>query len=112
MSSNTKDGNRTTASVPSSPILPKSSVHPPSAGELVVKAFESFLSFMGGIVIFGASTFAVVVSEIANPAEFTHRLRFERKTARTFIALGWLLFVLAFGVADFSMSILTTQREK
>lgn len=108
----TQTGNHTTANVPASPMQSKPPIQAPSTGELAVKSFESFISFIVGIAIFGASTFAVLASEIADPAVLTKRPRFGRETARTFIALGWLFFVLAFAVAGFSMSVLTAQRER
>jgi hypothetical protein len=80
-------------------------------GEIVIKSFEGFLSFVIGVSIFGASTFTVVVSQIADPSSLYAKPRFTAETVRTFLAISWLLFILALGIVGFSMSVVTFQRE-
>jgi hypothetical protein len=82
-----------------------------STTEVVVKSFEGFLSFVIGLSIFGASTFAVIVSEIANPSDLAENPRFTRETVRTLLGIAWLLFILALGVVALAMSLLAFQRE-
>jgi hypothetical protein len=79
--------------------------------ERVIKSFEGFLSFTVGISIFGASIFTVIVSEIADPTGLSANARFGLKTVRAFLAISWLLFVLALGIGGFSMSVLAYARE-
>jgi hypothetical protein len=80
--------------------------------EVVVKSFEGFLSFILSVSIFGASIFTVIVSDIADPAEISKSPRFDRETVRMFLALAWLLFVVALGIAGFSLSVVTIRRER
>ena len=75
------------------------------------KSFETFLSFVLTLSIFGASTFTVVVSEIANPNEINASARFARETVRSFLGIAWLLFVFALGAVSFSMSARAYVRE-
>jgi len=77
----------------------------------VIKSFEGFLSFVLSLSIFGASTFAVIVSQIANPSDLVANPRFTRETIRTLLSISWLLFVLALGIVAVSMSLLASQRE-
>jgi heme/copper-type cytochrome/quinol oxidase subunit 2 len=85
---------------------------PATAGQETIRSFESFLSFVLSLSIFGASTFAIVVSEIANPNELSPSSRFTRETVRTFLGIAWLLFVVALGVVAVSMSLLAYKREQ
>lgn len=77
----------------------------------VMKSFEGFLSFVLSLSIFGASTFAVIVSEIANPSELGANPRFTRETVRTLLGISWLLFIVALYLVAVSMSLLAFQRE-
>lgn len=77
----------------------------------IIKSFEGFLSFVLSLSIFGASTFAIIVSEIANPNELSLNPRFTRETVRTLLGIAWLFFVLALGIVAASMSLLAYQRE-
>ncbi|EMD85243.1 hypothetical protein COCC4DRAFT_34801 [Bipolaris maydis ATCC 48331] len=81
-----------------------------SAAE-VMKSFEGFLSFVLSLSIFGASTFAVIVSEIANPSELGANPRFTRETVRTLLGISWLLFIAALYLVAVSMSLLAFRRE-
>jgi hypothetical protein len=76
-----------------------------------IKSFEGFLSFVLSLSIFGASTFAIVVSEIANPSEVSPDARFTRETVRSFLGIAWLLFIVALGIVAVSMSLLAYKRE-
>jgi hypothetical protein len=75
------------------------------------KSFETFLSFVLSLSIFGASIFTTVVSEIANPNEINASARFARETVRSFLGIAWLLFVVALGAVSFSMSASAYIRE-
>jgi Na+/proline symporter len=77
----------------------------------IIKSFEGFLSFILTLSIFGASTFSIIVSEIANPNAISPDPRFTRETVRTLLGIAWLLFVLALGIVAVSMSLLAFQRE-
>mgnify|MGYP004503243875 CR=1 FL=1 len=88
---------------------PKSSA---DTGSLeTIKSFEGFLSFVLSLSIFGASTFAIIVSEIANPSEVSPNARFTRETVRSFLGIAWLLFIVALGIVAVSMSLLAYKRE-
>ena len=76
-----------------------------------IKSFEGFLSFVLSLSIFGASTFAIVVSEIANPSEISPNARFTRETVRSFLGIAWLLFIVPLGIVAVSMSLLAYKRE-
>ncbi|OCL11451.1 hypothetical protein AOQ84DRAFT_262611, partial [Glonium stellatum] len=78
----------------------------------ILKSFQAFISFIVGVSIFGASTFSIVVSEIANPADHSPNPQFGRETVRTFLALSWLFFILALALGGFSMSVATSLQEK
>lgn len=112
--SNLDHHNQTPAAASSAPATvmarPNDSNSPGSSG-LVVKSFEGFLSFVIEVSIFGASTFTVIVSEIANPADLPQNPRFGQETVRNFVALAWLLFIIALCVTGFSITLLTFQRE-
>jgi hypothetical protein len=53
--------------------------------EVVIKSFEGFLSFVLSPSIFGASTFAITVSQIANPSDLTANPQFTQESVRTFL---------------------------
>jgi hypothetical protein len=100
-----------TSSVPTD--SPVNEPKPPSdrSRPETIRSFEGFLSFILSLSIFGASTFAIIVSEIANPNAFSPNPRFTRETVRTLLGIAWLLFVLALGIVAVSMSLLAYQRE-
>ncbi|KAM3500982.1 hypothetical protein MY10362_005938 [Beauveria mimosiformis] len=77
----------------------------------VLKSFEGFLSFILTLSIFGASTFTIIVSEIADPSHGKASPGFTRDTVRALLGGAWLLFVLALGLVALSMSLLALQRE-
>ncbi|EXL65641.1 hypothetical protein FOPG_18140 [Fusarium oxysporum f. sp. conglutinans race 2 54008] len=80
--------------------------------EAVTKSFEVFLSFVVTVTIFGAAIFTVVISEIVDPSTISSNAKFDKQTVRTFLAISWLLFVVALGLAAFSMSTFYAEREK
>ncbi|KAF2495909.1 hypothetical protein BU16DRAFT_526450 [Lophium mytilinum] len=99
-------------SSPASSSVPRTmNMNNASTTEAVVKSFEGFLSFVIGLSIFGASTFAVIVSDIANPSTISENPQFTRKTVRTFLGIAWLFFILALGIVALAMSLLAVQRE-
>lgn len=74
------------------------------ASELATQALDSlqnFLPLIIGITIFGASTFASLVSQLDKPVS-----RFSLTTVRTFMAIAWILFIVALGVAMFGVTII------
>ncbi|KAE9370060.1 hypothetical protein N431DRAFT_426528 [Stipitochalara longipes BDJ] len=78
--------------------------HPAQATELATQALNSlqnFLPLIIGITIFGASTFASLVSQLDEPV-----CRFSLATVRTFMAIAWILFIVALGVAMFGVAII------
>jgi len=111
MTSHDKDSTSALPVPASSSVTEATTPNGASPTEVVIKSFEGFLSFVISLSIFGASIFAVIVSEIANPSDFTEKPRFTRETVRTFLGIGWLLFILALGVVALSMSLLAYQRE-
>jgi hypothetical protein len=110
MSSNDQNP-ETTSSMPTSSSArdPKTSA---DTGSLeTIKSFEGFLSFVLSLSIFGASTFAIVVSQIANPSEVNPNARFTRESVRSFLGIAWLLFIFALAIVAVSMSLLAYKRE-
>jgi MFS family permease len=82
------------------------------AVKTTVKSFQTFISFIVGVSIFGASTFAIIAGQIQDPRQLSPTARFDMQTVRIFLALAWLYFIIALGVAGFSSSILTLKQEK
>ncbi|KAK1765093.1 hypothetical protein QBC33DRAFT_545719 [Phialemonium atrogriseum] len=82
--------------------------------ELSVKDFQTFISFIFSISIFGASTFAVIVGQMTDPADIWKPgpPPFTMSRVRTFLAVAWLCFVLALAVAGYSSSVLTLWRQR
>ena len=77
-----------------------------------VKDFETFISFILSISIFGASTFAIIAGQMADPADLwkPDPPPFYLSTVRVFLGIAWLCFVLALAVAGYSSSILVLRR--
>ncbi|RAK81454.1 uncharacterized protein BO72DRAFT_492282 [Aspergillus fijiensis CBS 313.89] len=85
----------------------------PSADVLVtVQSFQSFLSFIVGISIFGASIFATIIGQLQDPRQLNPHAYFSMQTVRVFVAIAWLLFIAALGVAGFSSSVLILEQER
>ncbi|KID84179.1 hypothetical protein MGU_08593 [Metarhizium guizhouense ARSEF 977] len=105
------DEDATTAPAPACHSVTQTNAPNDTSPAEVVKSFDGFLSFILSLSIFGASTFAVIVSEIANPSDVVANPRFTRETVRTLLGVAWLLFVLALGLVAVSMSLLAFQRE-
>lgn len=83
-----------------------------AAVSLTVESFQFFLSFIVGISIFGASIFATIVGQIQDPRQLNPHAYFSMQTVRIFMAIAWLSFVAALGVAGFSSSVLILEKEK
>lgn len=79
-----------------------------------VKDFETFISFTFSISIFGASTFAIIAGQMADPADIwkPEAPPFSLGTVRVFLGIAWLCFVLALAVAGYSSSILVLHRQR
>jgi hypothetical protein len=72
----------------------------------VIKSARIFLSFTLTVSIFGASIFMLIVSEIADSTKLSANERLEETTVRKFLAISWMLFVLALGVGGVSTNLL------
>jgi hypothetical protein len=82
------------------------------SGHAVVKGFESLLAFVLTVTIFGAGILTTIVAGISDPADSNPYPRFKKDTVRAFLAISWLLFVLALAVGGFTQSLLAFQKEK
>ena len=69
------------------------------------KGYESLVSSVLTVTIFGATILTTLVSGIADPADLSPNPRFSLKTVRTFLAVSWLLFVLALVLSGFARSM-------
>ncbi|KAK0611741.1 hypothetical protein B0T14DRAFT_500778 [Immersiella caudata] len=78
-----------------------------------VKDFETFISFIFSISIFGASTFAIIAGQMVDPIDIwkPDPPPFHIDTVRNFLGIAWLCFVLALAVAGYSSSILVLHRQ-
>jgi hypothetical protein len=70
-------------------------------GTRVLESLQSFLPLIISITIFGASTFASLVSQLAELVS-----KFSLGTVRNFMAIAWVLFIVALGVAMFGVTII------
>ena len=82
--------------------------------EANVKDFQTFVSFILTISIFGVSTFAVIVGQMQDPADIwkPDPPPFTLSRVRTFLAIAWLCFVLSLAVAGYSSSLITIWRQR
>jgi hypothetical protein len=110
MASNNHDTNVTSSAPTGSPVNGPKPLKEKSIPE-TIKSFQEFLSFVLSLSIFGASTFAIIVSEIANPNDISLNPRFTRQTVRTLLGIAWLLFVFALAIVAASMSLLAYHQE-
>ncbi|KAK1753767.1 hypothetical protein QBC47DRAFT_387099 [Echria macrotheca] len=78
-----------------------------------VEDFERFISFIFSISIFGASTFAIIAGQMADPVDIwkPDPPPFSLATVRTFLGIAWLCFVLSLAVAGYSSSLLSLSRQ-
>ncbi|KAK4445603.1 hypothetical protein QBC34DRAFT_413122 [Podospora aff. communis PSN243] len=78
-----------------------------------IKDFETFISFIFSISIFGASTFAIIAGQMTDPIDIwkPDPPTFHISTVRSFLGIAWLCFVLALAVAGYSSSILVLHRQ-
>jgi len=88
--------------------------NPETEIETNVRDFQTFVSFILTISIFGASTFAVIVGQMQDPADIwkPDPPPFTLSRVRTFLAIAWLCFVLSLAVAAYSSSLLTVWRQR
>jgi hypothetical protein len=92
----------------------------PTEGERVIKWFESFISATIAISILGVTiTFTTLVSQLQDPsaldasnASTLTPTSFDRETVRLFIAISWLLFVVALGLATCLSLVLNAARRE
>lgn len=78
-----------------------------------MKAFQTFITFIFSVSVFGASTFAIIASQMVDPADIWNPdpPPFHLSTVRNFLAVAWLCFILSIAIAGYSLSILTLLRE-
>ena len=102
------------APVPTGPETPKSAVVAPTMRiQRSIEEYRGFITFIFSVSIFGASTFAVIVGQMADPTDIwkPDAPPFNLGTVRKFLAIAWLCFILSIAVAGYSSSILTIWRE-
>ncbi|KAF5020594.1 hypothetical protein F66182_7380 [Fusarium sp. NRRL 66182] len=76
--------------------------------------FRFFVVTMIAISVFGASTFAVIMGEMTDPADIwaPESPTFTLKTVRLFLALSWLAFAVSIALAGYSGSFLALMRQR
>jgi len=79
-----------------------------------LEVFRFFVVTMIAISVFGASTFAVIVGEMTDPADIwaPEPPTFTLKTVRLFLAVSWLAFAVSIALAGYSGSFLALMRQK
>ncbi|KAF5531719.1 hypothetical protein FMEXI_12865 [Fusarium mexicanum] len=82
----------------------------PNSDDLEV--FRFFVVTMIAISVFGASTFAVIVGEMTDPADIWDTPAFTLKTVRLFLSVSWLAFAVSIALAGYSGSFLALMRQK
>lgn len=73
--------------------------------------FRFFVVTMIAISVFGASTFAVIMGEMTDPADIWESPIFTLKTVRLFLAISWLSFAMSIALAGYSGSVLALMRQ-
>ncbi|XEV01226.1 hypothetical protein FSHL1_006513 [Fusarium sambucinum] len=74
--------------------------------------FRFFVVTMIAISVFGASTFAVIMGEMTDPADIWESPIFTLKTVRLFLAVSWLSFAMSIALAGYSGSVLALMKQK
>jgi hypothetical protein len=69
-------------------------------GGRVLKSLQGFLALILSIAIFGAQTFNDLVGQLGQPSTFSEN------TVRVFLAISWLLFLLALATSIFAAVII------
>ncbi|KAF5564819.1 hypothetical protein FPHYL_4518 [Fusarium phyllophilum] len=82
----------------------------PNSDDLEV--FRFFVVTMIAISVFGASTFAVIVGEMTDPADLYATPTFSLKTVRLFLSVSWLAFAVSIALAGYSGSFLALMRQQ
>ncbi|KAF5620253.1 hypothetical protein F52700_11574 [Fusarium sp. NRRL 52700] len=77
-----------------------------------LEVFRFFVGTMIAISVFGASTFAVIVGEMTDPADIWATPTFSLKTVRLFLSVSWLAFAVSIALAGYSGSFLALMRQK
>ncbi|KAF4499205.1 hypothetical protein FAGAP_4636 [Fusarium agapanthi] len=77
-----------------------------------LEVFRFFVVTMIAISVFGASTFAVIVGEMTDPADIWATPAFTLKTVRLFLSVSWLAFAVSIALAGYSGSFLALMRQK
>jgi zinc transporter ZupT len=80
---------------------------------MVTKFHENLFKGTLAISTLGASiTFQVVIQQIAEDLDKSRYHTFRRKTARNFLAIAWLLFTVALGVASLAAIMLALNQDR
>ncbi|KAJ3509238.1 hypothetical protein NM208_g15697 [Fusarium decemcellulare] len=79
-----------------------------------VEEYKMFISLVFGVSIFGASTFAVAIGQMTDPADIwkPDQPPFSIHRVRTFLGSAWLCFILAIAMAGYSSSLLTLLKRR
>ncbi|KAF5584284.1 uncharacterized protein FSUBG_12822 [Fusarium subglutinans] len=91
---------------------PDSIRSPTKANSDDLEVFRFFVVTMIAISVFGASTFAVIVGEMTDPADIWATPTFTLKTVRLFLSVSWLAFAVSIALAGYSGSFLALMRQK
>jgi hypothetical protein len=87
---------------------PENPLQPPHPGERLASYFENFFRTVLGIATLGASiTFSKIVQAPVNPFD---DFGYSKYTIQWFLAISWLLFVLALAFTSFFASLLSLYR--
>ncbi|KAI1098912.1 hypothetical protein F4804DRAFT_102336 [Jackrogersella minutella] len=73
--------------------------------------FQTFVSFLMPISIFGASIFSIILGQMTDPKDISDTPIFSLATVRAMLALAWLCFVLVLGIGGLSLGFLLTHEE-
>jgi succinate dehydrogenase hydrophobic anchor subunit len=80
---------------------------------MITKFHENLFKGTLAISTLGASiTFQVVIQQIAPEEDKSIHHTFRRKTTRNFLAIAWLLFVVALGVASLAAIMLALNQDR
>lgn len=83
-----------------------------AAEELQTSTLVTFFQNIGAISTLGSSfTFALIVSQLQDPAEVSRRHHFDLSTVRIFIATSWFLFTVALVLGILLASAIKSTRD-
>lgn len=80
---------------------------------LITKFHQDLFKGTIAISTFGASiTFQVIIQQIDDTQNVSTHHTFHRKTARTFLAIAWVLFMSALGIASLAAILLAFNKDR